>query len=89
MISGLFIFWDRPFVIGDFVEVGGQYGRVESITMRSTRVVTSDGRMLAVPNSLVVNTTLASYTNFPHLRLDVSFTVGVTENLQRVRGLAS
>lgn len=88
MISGLFIFWDRPFVIGDFVEVGGQYGRVESITMRSTRVVTPDGRMLAVPNSTVVNTTVASYTNFPHLRLDVSFTVGVTENLQRVREAA-
>lgn len=88
MISGIFIFWDRPFVIGDFVEVGGQYGRVESITMRSTRVVTPDGRMLAVPNSTVVNTTVASYTNFPHLRLDVAFTVGVTENLQRVRATA-
>ena len=88
MISGIFIFWDRPFVIGDFVEIGGQYGRVESITMRSTRVVTPDGRMLAVPNSTVVNTTVASYTNFPHLRLDVSFTVGVTEDLQRVREAA-
>lgn len=88
MISGIFIFWDRPFVIGDYVEVGGQYGRVDSITMRSTRVVTPDGRMLAVPNSTVVNTTVASYTNFPHLRLDVSFTVGVTENLQRVRETA-
>jgi len=75
MISGLFIFWDRPFVIGDLVEIGGEYGRVESITIRSTRVVTPDGRMLAVPNSTVVNTTVASYTNFPHLRLDVAFTV--------------
>lgn len=88
MISGLFIFWDRPFVIGDLVEVGGHYGRVESITMRSTRVVTPDGRMLAVPNTTVVNTTVASYTNFPHLRLDVPFTVGVAENLARVREVA-
>ncbi|MEO8164112.1 MAG: mechanosensitive ion channel family protein [Betaproteobacteria bacterium] len=88
MISGLFIFWDRPFVIGDLVEVGGQYGRVESITMRSTRVVTPDGRMLAVPNSTVINTTVASYTNFPHLRLDIPFTVAVTENLARVRSIA-
>ena len=88
MISGIFIFWDRPFVIGDLVEVGGEYGRVESITMRSTRVVTPDGRMLAVPNSTVVNSTVASYTNFPHLRLDISFTVGVGENLGEVRGIA-
>lgn len=88
MISGLFIFWDRPFVIGDLVEIGGEYGRVQSITMRSTRVVTPDGRMLAVPNSTVVNTTVASYTNFPHLRLDIAFTVAVTENLGRVREIA-
>jgi small conductance mechanosensitive channel len=88
MISGIFIFWDRPFVLGDLVEVGGEYGRVESITLRSTRVVTVDGRMLAVPNSEVVNKTVASYTNFPHLRLDISFTVAVTESLQKVRKTA-
>ncbi|MDX1530165.1 MAG: mechanosensitive ion channel, partial [Rhodothermales bacterium] len=71
LISGLLIFWDRPFVIGDLIEVEGNYGRVDKITLRSTRVVTVDGKMLAVPNSVIINTTVASYTNFPHLRLDV------------------
>lgn len=85
LISGILIFWDRPFVIGDLVEVEGQYGRVERITLRSTRVVTSDGRMLAVPNSTVINTTVASYTNFPNLRLDVSVTIGVHEDVERAR----
>lgn len=85
IISGIFIFWDRPFVVGDLVEIGGHYGRVAEITMRSTRVVTPDGRMLAIPNAQVVNTIVASYTNFPHLRLDIALTVGVEENLGRVR----
>ncbi len=85
LISGILIFWDRPFVIGDLVEVEGHYGRVERITPRSTRIVTVDGRMLAVPNSTVINTTVASYTNFPHLRLDISVTVAVTEDLDRAR----
>lgn len=88
MISGIFIFWDRPFVLGDLVEINGYYGRVENITLRSTRVVTVDGRMLAVPNSKVIDSTIVSYTNFPHLRLDVDFTVGVLEDLNRVRGIA-
>ncbi|MCB9593757.1 MAG: mechanosensitive ion channel family protein [Sandaracinaceae bacterium] len=87
IISGLFILWDRPFTIGDLIEIDGKYGRVERITMRSTRVVTPDGKMLAIPNSEVVNTTVASYTNFPHLRLDVPVTVGVEEDLGRVRRL--
>lgn len=88
VISGLFIFWDRPFVIGDLVDIGGHYGRVDDITMRSTRVVTVDGRMLAFPNSQVINSVVASYTNFPHLRIDIEFTVGLNEDLGRVRELA-
>lgn len=85
VISGLFIFWDRPFTLGDLVEVDGEYGRVENITLRSTRLVTVDGRMLAIPNTVIANTKVASYTNFPNLRLDVDVTVGVTEPLGKVR----
>lgn len=87
VIAGLFIFWDRPFIIGDLVEIGGFYGRVDVITMRSTRVVTPDGRMLAIPNSTIVNATVASYTNFSHLRLEIDVTVGCNEDLGRIRAL--
>jgi small conductance mechanosensitive channel len=87
LISGILIFIDRPFVLGDLVEIEGAYGKVERITLRSTRVVTSDGRMLAVPNTEIINKTVASYTNFPHLRIDIGVTVGVNEDLERVRRL--
>ena len=38
MISGFLIFWDKPFVVGDYVSVQDQYGRVADITLRTTRV---------------------------------------------------
>lgn len=85
LISGLLIYWDRPFVIGDLVEVGSSYGQVDRITLRSTRIVTLDGRMLAVPNTEIINTTVASYTNFPHLRIDIPVTVATDEDLDLVR----
>ncbi|MDH3207332.1 MAG: mechanosensitive ion channel family protein [Gemmatimonadota bacterium] len=85
LISGLLIYWDRPFVIGDLVEVGPSYGRVERITLRSTRVVTPDGRMLAVPNTEIINTTVASYTNAPHLRIEIPVTVAVDSDIPAVR----
>ena len=85
LISGVLIYLDRPFVIGDLVEIGDYYGEVEQITLRSTRIVTSDGKMLAVPNTEMINKTVTSYTNFPHLRLDIQVTVGVEEDLDRVR----
>ena len=85
VISGLFIFWDRPFVIGDLVEIDGHYGRIETITLRSTRLVTVDGRMVAIPNAVVANGKVASYTNFPNLRIDMAVTVGVNEPIAKVR----
>ncbi|MEA3351508.1 MAG: mechanosensitive ion channel family protein [Chloroflexota bacterium] len=85
LISGILIFMDRPFVIGDLVEVGGNYGRVDQITLRSTRIVTPDGKMLAVPNTEIINTTVSSYTNVPHLRIDISITIGVEEDINQVR----
>ena len=87
LISGVIIFLDRPFVIGDLVEVDGKYGKVDRITLRSTRIVTVDGKMLAVPNLDVVNKTVTSYTNFPHLRIGVQVTVGVNEDLDKVRSV--
>jgi small conductance mechanosensitive channel len=85
LISGILIFVDRPFVIGDLIEVGGNYGRVDQITLRSTRIITPDGKMLAVPNTEMINKTVSSYTNFPHLRLDIDIAIGVDENIDRVR----
>jgi small conductance mechanosensitive channel len=74
-------------VIGDLVEIEDNYGTVDQITLRSTRIITSDGKMLAVPNADIINKTVASYTNFPHLRLDIEVTVGVDEDLNHVRDL--
>jgi len=87
LISGLMIFLDRPFVIGDLVEVSDHYGKVDQITLRSTRIVTPDGRMLAVPNAEMINKTVASYTNFPHLRLDMQVNVGLEENIPEIRNI--
>lgn len=87
VISGIFIFWDRPFVIGDLIDADGEYGRVETITLRSTRLVTPDGKMVAIPNATIANAKVRSYTNFPNLRIDIEVTIGVNEDIGRVRQL--
>jgi len=52
-VSGLFVLLDRPFVVGDFIEVKGYQGRVERISLRSTRIVTSKGEVVTIPNSIL------------------------------------
>lgn len=87
IISGLFIFWDKPFVIDDLIEINDTYGKIDKITMRTTKVVTPDGKLLTIPNKDVVNNTVASYTNFPNLRLDIDFTVDGNEDINKIRRL--
>ena len=85
IIAGFFLFWDKPFVIGDLIEVSDEYGEVRAITMRTTRIVTVDGKLVSIPNSVIVNSKIRSYTMIPHLRLDIDVTIGVNERIDEAR----
>jgi len=39
-MAGFLILWDKPFHSGDWITVGDKYGKVEEITMRTTRLLT-------------------------------------------------
>ena len=49
------ILFDRPFQVGDKIEVGEHYGEVKEIGLRSTRIVTKDDSLVSIPNAEVVN----------------------------------
>ncbi len=85
IVAGIFIFWDRPFYIGDLVEIEDEYGSVQDITLRTTRIVTPDGRMVSIPNQNIAANKVISYTMFPHLRLDIDVTIGVEEPIEKAR----
>ena len=85
IVAGIFIFWDRPFYIGDLVEIEDEYGEVQEITLRTTRIVTPDGIMVSIPNSNIAANKIKSYTMFPHLRLDLDVTIGVNEDIENAR----
>lgn len=85
VVAGIFIFWDRPFYIGDLVEIENEYGEVQDITLRTTRIVTPDGRMVSIPNQNIAANKIISYTMFPNLRLDMEVTIGVEEPIEKSR----
>ena len=55
IFGGLVIIIDRPFKVGDKVEIGKYYGEVTEIGLRSTQVVTPDDSLVSVPNGEVMN----------------------------------
>jgi small-conductance mechanosensitive channel len=55
IFGGLVIVFDQPFQVGDKISVGGTYGEVMSIGLRSTRITTPDDNLVTVPNAQVVD----------------------------------
>lgn len=55
IFGGVMILFDRPFQVGDKIEVGEHYGEVKEIGLRSTRIVTKDDSLVSIPNAEVVN----------------------------------
>ena len=50
--GGVMIFADKPFQVGERIQIGDIDGFVEEIGIRSTRIKTLAGRMVTVPNSM-------------------------------------
>lgn len=55
IFGGIMIILDRPFQVGDKIEVGEHYGEVIGIGLRSCRVVTPDDSVVAIPNGELMN----------------------------------
>jgi len=60
IFGGIIIIFDKPFQIGDKVQIGNYYGEIVGIGLRATRLVTSDDNLVSVPNLEVMNTAVAN-----------------------------
>jgi small-conductance mechanosensitive channel len=77
MISGFTLMIDRPFRIGDRIQLAsGQWGDVADIGLRSTKIRTADNTLLIIPNSELCNTSIINLA-FPDIRGKGKVTLGI------------
>lgn len=62
VFSGVSILADKTVHVGDVIQVDGQVGRVENITLRTTRAVTRDNKVLIIPNHKFLTSILYNWT---------------------------
>lgn len=84
-ISGLTILIDRPFRVGDPIEINGTYGIVEEITLRSTRVRTLNNEVMIMPNVQMINQKLVNYGLKEALRIEIPFGIAYKEFPEEAR----
>ena len=62
LFGGISLISDRPVLVGEFCQFGGQVGTVEDIGLRSTRIRTLDRTVVTVPNSQFSTMTLENFS---------------------------
>ena len=85
VISGILIFWDKPFVVGDWIRTEGEYGKVTNITLRTTRIRTSRNTYVVVPNKRIIDELLENYSKHGKLRVDVPIGIAYKEDIEKAR----
>lgn len=87
IISGLFLIAERPFTIGDVIQVGGTSGVVLSVDWLSVKLRTFDNLYVRIPNETLIKAEIRTLTRFPIRRFDCKFLVAYAEDLKQVREL--
>jgi len=85
IISGILIFWDKPFVVGDWVETEGEYGKVTNITLRTTRIKTPQNTYIVVPNKRIIDEVLENYSKHGELRVETVIGIAYKEDIGSAR----
>ncbi|MFP4228895.1 MAG: mechanosensitive ion channel family protein [Salinivenus sp.] len=84
-ISGVTILVDKPFRVGDYIEIGDEYGEVDEITLRSTRVRTVRNEIMVLPNSQMITQELINHSKRGILRVDIPFGIAYKEHPEAAR----
>lgn len=87
-ISGFIIMIDRPFRVGDRIEIQdlGTWGDVVNIGTRTTRIRTRDNRLVIVPNSNISKNQVVNYSfPDPRYRVQIEIGIGYDADIEEVR----
>lgn len=87
LISGLFLMVEKPFVVGDVIEVAGTKGEVMAIDLLSCKIRLFSNLMVRIPNETMVKSSITNQSYFPIRRFDISVGVGYNSNIREVRDL--
>lgn len=89
-ISGFLLMVDRPFRIGDRIEILelNTWGDVLDVGLRSCRIRTIDNRLVVVPNSIIGQSLVVNHS-FPdsHYRIQVKVSVAYGSDIEQAREL--
>ena len=75
-LASLLLSVRKPFSGGDYIDVGGHQGIVQSMNTRSTVLLSSEGNHIQIPNAVVFKNTIINYSAAPARRSTLDVGIG-------------
>ena len=85
VIGGFTLLTNHPFRSGDYVEVAGQAGTVQTIDITYTKLTTADNKVISIPNSAVVASQIVNYSTSGIRRVDISVSASYNAPIATVK----
>lgn len=85
MLSGVAILTDKPFVIGDWIEVDKYQGSVIDITFRSTRIKSFDNSVITIPNSTITSNYVVNWNRLTSRRFDCMLNLALDTPSEKIQ----
>lgn len=84
-LASVLISVQRPFALGDTIEVDKHIGLVQSVTMRGTLLMTPEGNHVQIPNSVVYKSTIRNLTANPNQRQVIDVTIRYNDSISEAQ----
>ena len=85
--GGVMLLIYKPFKVGDFIDAQSSVGTVAEIQIFHTILKTVDNKTIVIPNGGLSNSTLTNYSTEPLRRVDWTFGISYSENIDKARGI--
>jgi small conductance mechanosensitive channel len=79
--AGVMLLVFRPFKVGDLVEVGGELGKISSISIFTTTMNSLDNKVIIQPNSQVFSGTIVNYDGNDTRRVDMVMGISYDDDI--------
>ncbi|MGI4744399.1 MAG: mechanosensitive ion channel domain-containing protein [Janthinobacterium lividum] len=90
LVSGVILIFERPFQVGDYIEVNGKTGRVKDIGIRASKLISQAGSEIIVPNGDLLSGHVINWTlSNNHIRTELGLSLGPETDLDQARRLIS
>jgi small-conductance mechanosensitive channel len=86
-LSGLFIYFDKPFKIGDAIEINGESGIVTDINVFSTRIRRWDGVHIRIPNEDIFRSQIKNLIQNKVRRVDYTIGISYQDDPEKARNI--